>query len=97
MRDRVRFKKPTNIQKCRLIEMLRAKVFDGYTGSDIEEEINKFFIQNPLLSRKNIHDLQIKMSPKRSTEPNHADETYIIAIMLYDDGKRKISNKVTKS
>lgn len=67
--------------------MLRVKVFDGYTGSDIEEEMNKFFVQNPSISRKNIQELQIKMSPKRATEPNQSDETYIVALMLYDDGR----------
>jgi hypothetical protein len=69
--------------------MLRVKVFDGYTGSDIEEEMNKFFIQNPTISRRSIQELQIKMSTKRSTEANQADETYIIALMLYDDVRRK--------
>jgi hypothetical protein len=72
--------------------MLKIKVFDGYTASDIEEEMNNFFSQNPQLTKNNIEQLQLKMTQKYS-EAIKGNETYIIALMMYSLPKGKASTK----
>ena len=72
--------------------MLKIKVFDGYTASDIEEEMNAFLSQNPQLTKNNIEQLQLKMTQKYS-EAIKGNETYIIALMMYSLPKGKASAK----
>lgn len=72
--------------------MLKVRVFDGYTASDIEEEMNKFFVQNPSLTKKNIDQLQLKMTQKYS-EAIKANETYIIALLMYSTSNTKPKGK----
>jgi uncharacterized protein YneF (UPF0154 family) len=72
--------------------MLKVKVFDGYTASDIEEEMNRFFSENPQLARNNIEQLQLKMTQKYS-EAIKGNETYIIALMMYSLPKEKATAK----
>ena len=72
--------------------MLKIKVFDGYTASDIEEEMNNFFSQNPQLTKNNIEQLQLKMTQKYS-EVIKGNETYIIALMMYSRPKGKVAAK----
>jgi uncharacterized protein YneF (UPF0154 family) len=70
--------------------MLKIKVFDGYTASDIEEEMNRFFSENPQLTKNNIEQLQLKMTQKYS-EAIKGNEIYIIALMMYSLPKGKIA------
>jgi hypothetical protein len=70
--------------------MLKIKVFDGYTASDIEEEMNAFLSQNPQLTKNNIEQLQLKMTQKYS-EAIKGNETYIIALMMYSLPKGKVA------
>lgn len=73
--------------------MLKIKVFDGYTASDIEEEMNKFFAENSRLTKTNIDQLQLKMTQKYNPAIK-GNETYIIALMMYSLApKRKTAAK----
>jgi len=40
--------------------MLKARVFDGFTASDIEEHMNKFFLENTQMTRSKINEFQLK-------------------------------------
>jgi hypothetical protein len=72
--------------------MLKIKVFDGYTASDIEEEMNNFLSHNPQLTKNNIEQLQLKMTQKYS-EGIKGNETYIIALMMYSLPKGEVVAK----
>jgi len=72
--------------------MLRIKVFDGYTASDIEEEMNKFFVENPRITKANIDQLQLKITQKYNPAIK-GNETYIIALMMYSLPNRKAVSK----
>lgn len=78
------FKNPATLK----LGVLRAKAFDGEFGSDAAEEMNKFFKENPNLTKDNIYGLQVKMARTYNPE-THEAETHVTAFILYDDARRR--------
>jgi len=72
--------------------MQKVRVFDGFTASDIEEDMNRFFSENPQITNRNIDELQLKMTQKYNPTIK-GNETYIVALMMYSLPKGK---RVTK-
>ena len=72
--------------------MQKVRVFDGFTASDIEEEMNRFFSEHPQIRKSDIDELQLKMTQKYNPAIK-GNETYIVALMMYSLRKSKRATK----
>lgn len=75
--------------------MLKAKAFDGVLGSDVEEQMNKFFKQNPNLREENMQHLQLKMGRAYNTRTGKVD-THVTALIVYDETRMDKATRGTQ-
>ena len=67
--------------------MLKAKAFDGEFGSDVADQMNEFFQENPNLKKENIHHFQLKKGTSYNGNTQEL-ESHVTALILYDETRK---------
>jgi hypothetical protein len=75
--------------------MLKVKAFDGEFGSDVADQMNAFFQENPRLKKENIHHLQVKMGTSYNVKKQESD-THVTALIVYDETRKDKATRGTQ-